>query len=294
MIKNLAFKGGGVLGIAYAGAIKVLEDNRILPNVERVAGTSAGAITAALLSLRYDAATIYDIVKATDFKSFEDHKDYARIVTKYGLYKGDAFLEWMKDKIVKKGFSENATFTDFHNKGCRDLHVFATDLNTQSLKEFSFKTTPNTIVAEAVRASMSIPLFFEAWTFSNETPDNHLYVDGGMIYNFPITIFDNNGTPNPETMGLYLSNLSSKPVINSLKYDHVLDYIKIVFGTIMDAQVVNFEEDVEQKRRTAIIDNLGISATNFDLTEEQENALYQSGLKYTEAYIKANISELIG
>ena len=66
-ITNLAFKGGGVLGIAYAGAIQVLQDQKILQQVQRVAGTSAGAITAALVSLKYTAEEIYSIVQSTDF-----------------------------------------------------------------------------------------------------------------------------------------------------------------------------------------------------------------------------------
>jgi len=49
--RNLVVEGGGVKGIAYAGAIGVLEDKEILPDIQRVAGTSAGATTAALLAL---------------------------------------------------------------------------------------------------------------------------------------------------------------------------------------------------------------------------------------------------
>ena len=43
--RNLVFEGGGVKGIAYAGAVAVLEDKGILPGIRRVAGTSAGAIS---------------------------------------------------------------------------------------------------------------------------------------------------------------------------------------------------------------------------------------------------------
>ena len=59
---NLVFEGGGVKGIAYAGALKVLEDKNILSQVDRVAGTSAGAITAALVAMKYDADQIDEIV----------------------------------------------------------------------------------------------------------------------------------------------------------------------------------------------------------------------------------------
>jgi len=112
-------------------------------------------------------------VQATNFKGFEDSWDPLRIATKYGLYKGDAFLTWMKQCITGKGLAATATFADFQKADMLDLRVFASDLNTRSLKEFSVATTPDTIVAEAIRASISIPLLFQAWTFSNGNPDNH-------------------------------------------------------------------------------------------------------------------------
>lgn len=292
-IKNLAFKGGGVLGIAYAGVIKVLEDQNVLQSVEKVAGTSAGAITAALLSLNYNATEIYNIVNSTNFADFEDDKDFLRVVTKYGLYKGDALLAWVEQQVVNKGLPASATFTDFKNHGCRDLTVFSTDINIKGLKVFSFETSPNVVVAEAVRASMSIPLFFDAYTFRNNIPDDHMYVDGGMIYNFPITYFDVDGVPNEETMGLYLENLGPATPPVSIGPDHFISYVKAVFETLMDAQVVNFEEDVEENKRTVVIDNLGLSATDFNLTKAQQLDLYSSGIKYTTQYLKNKVSELV-
>ncbi|HEU4718310.1 MAG TPA: patatin-like phospholipase family protein [Bacteroidia bacterium] len=282
---NLVFKGGGVLGIAYAGAIKVLEDNGILQQVRRAAGTSAGAITAALVCLKYSAAEILHEVSATNFKSFEDGLDPLRVATKYGLFKGDAFLSWMQQRLIDKGFSATATFTDLKNKGMSDLHVFASDLNTQNLREFSFATTPGVPVAYAVRASMSIPLFFNAWQFPGNNPDNHLYVDGGMVYNYPVRTFDQNGV-NPATLGFFLSNLNAPAIADTLDYNHLVQYVRNTFDTIMNAQNINFRNDPSDEKRTVMIDNLGISATNFGLTQQQEQDLYNSGVKYTTAFLQ--------
>lgn len=286
-IENLVFKGGGVLGIAYAGAIEVLEEKQILQQTKRVAGSSAGAITATLVSLGYTAAEITQIVNSTDFKSFEDGNeivDTLHVFNKYGFYKGDAFLNWMQGYIKNKGFAIDATFGDFQNKGCKDLYVFASDLNIQGLKEFSSVQTPNVPVAEAVRASMSIPLFFEAWQFSNNNPDDHIYVDGGMMYNYPITIFDNNGQPNQQTLGLFLSNLGTPLPPNNLQTGQFVSYVKNLLDSVLNAQVVNFQHDITEENRSIVIDNLGISATNFKLTDDQKTALYNSGKKYASQY----------
>ena len=284
-IKNLVFKGGGVLGIAYAGAITVLEKNGILQQIERVAGTSAGAITAALISLKYSAAEIKQVINSTDFKSFEDGWDPLRIPTKYGLYKGDAFLKWMHSIIVAKGLNTNATFLDFKNAGCHDLRVFATDLNIQNVKMFSVQTTPHVVVAEAVRASMSIPMFFEAWKFTNNNPDDHIYVDGGTVYNFPITTFDSEDVNSSNTLGLFLENLSGPSVVNHLKYDHLVDYVRILFETVLNAQVVDFDNDPFQESRTIRVDSLGMSAINFNLTNDQKTSLYNSGVECATKFV---------
>lgn len=71
-IKNLVFEGAGIRGIAYSGAIKVLEEKNLLQNVERVGGTSAGAITALLISLGYSPDEISGLINSTSFKKFND------------------------------------------------------------------------------------------------------------------------------------------------------------------------------------------------------------------------------
>ncbi|NOQ72146.1 MAG: hypothetical protein GQ574_09100 [Crocinitomix sp.] len=287
-IENLVFEGGGVKGIAYAGALQALETKNILKDVKRVAGTSAGAITAALVSLKYDAATITKVVNETDFKTFEDHWNPLKVVTKYGLYKGQVLLEFIEKFFTDIGLSKSCTFQDLKDKGYLDLKLFASDLNLQEAREFSFATTPNTIVAEAVRASMSIPIFFRAWKFSNKIPDEHIYVDGGVTYNYPITAFDTDGA-NPQTIGFHFGKLNQAKEPSDLDYDHIVDYVKTVFNMLLDSQKIDYEKDSSEKERSVNINDFGISATNFSLTKDQKDKLYNSGqsatLKFLDTYL---------
>jgi NTE family protein len=231
---NLVFEGGGVKGIAYVGALQVLAQKGILQQVQAVAGTSAGSIVSALLALGYEADGISKIMNELDFTKLEDSWDPLRIPFTYGLYKGEYFLNWMRQRVAEapgKNLTEQASFADCKKAGCKDLRVFATDLNTKQVKEFSFATTPTVPVAEAVRASMSIPLFFKAWQFSNNNPDNHIYVDGGVVLNYPITAFDTGIEPNLQTLGFFLNDVHGVSTSVNLKYDQVLDYIKSLFDT---------------------------------------------------------------
>src|SRR5215212_34142 len=130
--KNLVFEGGGVKGIAYGGALDVLELSQITPQVEKVAGTSAGAITATMVCLNYTAAEFIDIMMGLDFKKLDDGSDLGgpiRLVEDYGWFKGDYFLNLMQSYIEQKTGDGRATFGDLAGKGgFKDLHVFGTDL----------------------------------------------------------------------------------------------------------------------------------------------------------------------
>jgi NTE family protein len=284
---NLVFEGGGVKGIAYAGALEVLSERGILQNVKKAAGTSAGAITATLVCLGYSAAKIKEAIFALDFSKFEDGWDPLRLPIEYGLYKGDAFLKWIQEMITGKAKAgANATFEDLHNQGLPDLYVYSTDLNIFDIKQFSYTDTPNVIVAEAVRASMSIPLFFKAWKFTNSIPDDHIYVDGGVVLNYPLTVFDTVTQPDePQTLGLYLYDYDNCKKPSSLNYDELITYCKTLFETLLESQNIDFSVDPSTEARTVKINDFGILATDFRITQEQKTELYESGIKYTTDYL---------
>lgn len=279
-IENLVFKGGGVLGIAYAGAIKALEDANMMDNIKRVAGTSAGSIAATLLSLNYTSSEIRQISTATNQKKFEDRWNPLRLLTKYGLYKGDYFLSWIKNLIKQKTNNENITYAELAEQGFRELKVFATNLNQYTVKEFSNEKTPQVIVAESVRASMSIPLFFSAWRFPKENPDKHIYVDGGLVYNYPITAFEDLN----KTLGFFLYDDEKEE--SDLRYYRLSFFIKSLFKMLLKIQTIDFNKNSLENDITVKINDFGISPTNFDITKEMQDKLYNSGLEATQSYIQ--------
>lgn len=127
------FKGGGIKGIAYLGAINegIKQGLFDLNSFQAFAGTSAGAITATLLALRIKMPKLEEIMKTTVFTTFFDWHD--KINTEYliaqvktgisswkfisnisainrirevldnhqGLCKGDAFLNWIQTQIAE-------------------------------------------------------------------------------------------------------------------------------------------------------------------------------------------------
>jgi NTE family protein len=285
--ENLVFEGGGVKGIAYAGALGVLEAYKIMPRIERVAGTSAGAIMACLVALRYDADAIHGIMQKVKLPRFEDSENIFRKFWNYGLHPGDYFLGWMRDQIAgaNLGLRPDATFRDFQQAGCLHLQVYSCDIYDHSLQELSVDVTPDTIVAEAVRASMSIPIFFNAWQFSNKQPNDHLFVDGGTVYNYPITAFDTGSEPNYHTLGFRLQDKQGLRPVHNFGKGHWVSYVKNVFETLLETQNIDFNQDQEQKDRSVIIDDLGIPTTDFKINRQQEDDLVKQGQIATDDFL---------
>jgi NTE family protein len=285
-ITNLVFEGGGVKGIAYAGALQVLEGQGILQQLQGVAGTSAGAITACLLSLRFSAGEVHQMVSSMDFSSFADHENIIDKYKYYGMHPGEAFLDWLKSAIQQKGLSPDLTFQDLKDKGLLDLRVYACDINARKLQEFSLRETPTVKVAEAVRASMSIPLYFNAWQFPDHNPNAHLFVDGGMVYNYPIFAFDEGGDANMSVLGFRLEDIHAVRKPADFGFGSWISYVKNTFETLLDSQTMISHRDPDEITRTVTIDDLGIPATDFDITAEQKTALFNAGVTATEVWVK--------
>lgn len=294
MIVNLAFKGGGVKGIAFVGALRELFQHGSLASVQRVAGTSAGALVALMYALGYSIDKIYEIMKGMNFRQFEGGFNPLRVLTHYGLFGGDYILEMAQNLLENsgKGLHAKSTFADMKVAGCLDLYVFATNLNLHNIAELSPDKTPGAFVAEAVRASMSIPIFFKAWKFSNEIPSTDIYVDGGLLFNYPLSFFeDARFRPTPQdtserSLGLFLRTPAGKRERHELGFDTIMHYSRHLFESIMGSQDVDFDEDASQVSNSVVIDDLGILATDFNLSTDDMNKLVESGAKGAIAYLQ--------
>ena len=289
-ISNLVFEGGGVRGIAYGGALEALAKAALLPNIQRAAGTSAGAITACLVALKYSAVEISQIIANMNLASFEDKEREFRRMKDFGLYEGQVFLEWLSELVANSpvGGKPDLTFEELVNCGGMELKVYATDLFTRSLKAFSPTATPTVPIAEAVRASMSIPFYFDAWRFSNNNPDDHFYVDGGVLYNFPIAAFDDlqSGQVNTETLGFQLEHLSGQDIYTPFEHGDIGKYTKSLLDTLLYTQSVALAKSAADIARTIHVDHLGVGATDFEIDNTTKNKLIQSGWDATLAFLQ--------
>ncbi len=305
--KNLVFEGGGVKGIAYGGALEELDKLNILNGIVRVAGTSAGAINACLLALGYSHKEVSDIIAQTNFNDFEDGStiplfNIGRVFKNFGWFKGDKFSEWISTHIKAKTGNADFTFKQLaeqiDSKQFRHLFVVSTNLTRQQSDVFSHETTPDIPIKLAIRASMSIPLFFQSIKMKN-----NVIVDGGVAWNYPVNIFDNkkyvhnsyNSMPvtyntdtdyvfNHETLGFRLGNLKE---IEHNKDNWGSEPAEIGGAKDYIVALINFMMEMANKKhlhnndwnRTIFINSLEVKPTEFNLSKQKVDALIQSGKK---------------
>ncbi|MFT8709395.1 MAG: patatin-like phospholipase family protein, partial [Sporolactobacillus sp.] len=106
---DIVFSGGGVKGFAFVGAIDQLE--RAGFQFKRAAGTSAGAIVAALLAAGYTSAEMKELMETMDTSQLIDSRSpvsfalfkWLRVYFRMGLYKGDSLEKWLLDVLAGKG-----------------------------------------------------------------------------------------------------------------------------------------------------------------------------------------------
>lgn len=323
--RNLIFEGGGVKGIAHLGAMRVLEKRGILRDIHRVGGSSAGAINALLLALGYSIPEAEQILQSTEFGEFMDSsfgviRDVRRLARDFGWYKGDFFEGWMGDLVKAKMGSRRVTFGDIREEGQPEVYVVGTNLCTGFSEVFSAERHPGMPLVEAVRISMSIPLFFAAVRYG---PREDVYVDGGVMLNYPVKLFDRlryiedaeapgaartteyyreanireaaacpGESPrvyNRQTLGLRLDSAREialyrhEEAAAAKPVDNFTDYARALLQSLMNVQEsVHLHSDDWQ--RTIYIDTLGVRMTEFHLSPGRREALLREGVRGAEGY----------
>jgi NTE family protein len=310
---DLVFEGGGVKGIGFAGALTALEERGY--TAKNVAGTSAGAITAALVAAGYSAGELNGVLTGIPFqkfrdKGFEDHLPggaVLSVLSQLGIYEGEFFRTWMRDLLAEKGV---VRFGDLLNPDALDpqdtdqrwrLRVIASDVTNRRMLILPrdakhFGVEPDELeVADAVRMSMSIPIFFEPVIRPTSQGKARLViVDGGMLSNFPVWLFDRKDGKPPRwpTLGLLLMEPDPRTAIGE-QVEHesdeaergsIIDFVKSLAMTMMAAHDRLYLDSAEFAR-TIPIPTLGVGTTEFDITPQRVEALRASGYDATVEFL---------
>lgn len=269
---------------------------------ENVAGTSAGAIVAALVAANYSGEELVGILRNLDFtkflqKSMVDKIPFVgpllSVLFEKGFYEGDYFENWIRGLLEAKGVR---TFRDLRYSErdtdppeCRyRLQVVATDLTRGRMLVLprdveAYGMHPDDLdVARAVRMSMSIPFFYEPVTLERADGRTSVIVDGGVLSNFPVWLFDSGGAEPPwPTFGYKLV----EPGASEHEIKGPVSMIAALVSTMLEAHDARYIADADFVR-TIGIPTLGVGTTEFELSAQKRDALYDSGRKAATAFFE--------
>ena len=306
---DAVFEGGGVKGIGLVGAVAIAEEKGY--HWVNVAGTSAGAIVASLLAAGYTAQELKEVIQELDYKRFKDASPLDKfpvlgpltsLILEKGIYEGKFFENWIRGLLRQKNVEtfEDLLLQDYRNDDRYrfKLRVIASDITSgrllvlpQDITEFGVK--PEDLnVAFAVRMSMSIPFFYEPVVIKDlKTNQSHFIVDGGLLSNFPVWLFDSEGeVPEWPTIGFKLVE-PEEGTPNNIRGP--ISLLGALFSTMMEAHDARYIKD-ENFIRTIPIPTLGVKTTEFDLSRERSEALYQSGREAAEKFFASwNFAEYV-
>lgn len=290
MLIDGVFSGGGLKDFALVGAYQALEEKGF--RFHRVAGTSAGAILACFIAAGYTGKEIEEMLENQDFQTLLDPRKtilplpimkWFHLYWRMGLYQGKALENWFMKKLAAKGVY---TFGDLP---AGTLKIIASDLThgkmlvlPDDLAHYgiSAETFP---LARALRMSCGIPFFFEP-VILNVGVGETIVVDGGVLSNFPMWLFDEpDGKRQRPLLGLKISRGHKET--QGHKIDNALNLFDALFSTMKNA---HDEKYISRKHEKDIIfipvDDT--SATQFDLNQEMKAALMEKGRIRTIQFLK--------
>ena len=322
-LADLVLEGGGVKGIGLAGAVLALD--RAGYRFQRVAGTSAGAIAAAIIAALNKTgqplSKLGDYLQTIKFEQFMAKSrvraalggaaDAEHRLLHMGLYDGDYLLDWLGGVLKDIGvvhfgdlrLNDADADTRWTDQQRYSLVVHASDITRGKLVRLPWdyieygRDADGERIVDAVRASMSIPFFFEPVRFRAPAvtvsgvaiaAGRVTWVDGGLLDNFPVDVFDRTDGVEARwpTIGIKLS--ARQTTIDSNRgTDNVAEEAIACLETLLD-NAGRFYVTPDKAARTIFVDNAGVKATDFNLTADLRQKLYDNGQEAARLWLAAH------
>jgi len=311
---DLVLEGGGIKGIGLVGAALELIEHKY--EFQRVAGTSAGSIVAALLAAGASRDQLFKAMNRLKYPKVPDRawpgvplvSEGAALLRSAGAYRGAYIHDFIARELETLGvrtFADLAATDSGLDPNLDASHryklmVTVTDVTNGRLLRLPWDypklglPPDEQSVATAVRASISIPLYFEPVTLTCGDGKKITLVDGGVLSNFPIEAFDRTaGKPRWPTFGVKImpdlpADLKKLfPGIPDLPSSlPPLDMLERVAATAIVGHDQTYLERPCVHRRTITVDTSEIGIVEFDAPSETREAVQAKGEAAAAAFLK--------
>jgi NTE family protein len=182
---RIYLSGGGICAVAHVGALMEVTKHIPVNTIKEWMGVSAGAIVAMCFCIGYTLEEVYDVCVRFDFTNIKEMDSIPGWILHFGMDTGERLHRLIHAFLRVKGLSPDLTFEEAHQMFGKSLRIVATDLNDAAPVTYSPNDTPHYRIADAVRASMSAPYYFQPF-LCPET--GHYMVDGAVISNYPLFV----------------------------------------------------------------------------------------------------------
>ena len=313
---DLVLSGGGVKGIGLVGAVVALMEAGY--RAQRVSGTSAGSIVGAVVAAaamgnQLGPEEVKELALQLDYHKFTDPGTLERlpvlgpslaVLRGTGVYKGDYAHDWVRSQLKNLGvrtFGDLAIDDDNLPAEQRyKLVVTVADVTTGQLVRLPWDyrrvyglDPDEQSVADAVRASMSIPFFFRPVTLTSSVGLTSTLVDGGILSNFPIDSLDRTDRRRPRWPSFGVTVLPNLPegndrVIPALAPIRLLGpphLLESVITTVLVGRDQAYLSQPWVDARAIRVDSTDVGFLDFDISDNEIEALYAKGYAAAEKFL---------
>jgi predicted acylesterase/phospholipase RssA len=274
----LVLPGGGMKGFILLGALKALEEKNILKDITTFAGTSIGGYLAILLVCGFTVNEIIQFGKLFDFSKSISIK-IENLFDKFSIDNGEGFSVVFKKLLESKKINSNITLLELYKKTNKKVILCTTCLNTKEIIYVSYDNFPNLDILTAIRMTTAVPILFPPVLY-----DNKLYIDGGLLNNFPIDLFENNIN---DVIGIGIKG----ELTTVLEFKTLESYLLSVFDTLVLSWSLNSLKIEKYNKSMIIIPIPSNIDTSFDLSINLDYKKNMIDLGYE--YVKSNIDSIL-
>ena len=271
---RIYLSGGGIAAAAHIGALKELVKHTPITSVREWMGVSAGSFVSMCMCIGYTLDEMLDFCVRFDFTNITEVDSIPGWLLHFGMDTGNRLYKMIAACLHVKGLSSDLSFKELFDLYGYSLRVIATDLNEAAPIVFSTTTTPNYRVADAVRASMSVPYFFQPFICPES---GHLLVDGAVTSNHPLFLLSKEEQARTLSILIRIS-LDKKDTLEI--EDYLLRPLNVLYMQKIEFESTFYDSHCIQIRLD------GIDIMDFSLSEEARQDIIQKGEAAVQIYLQ--------
>ena len=283
MIKHLVISGGMNTGMVFVGILKHLLQQSFfsMDDIETIYATSVGTLTAVYFSLGYpiDDIETFIIDRPWHHVFILNFNTIVRAVQEGGLFTKAQFSQFINPMLLGKDLETEITLLEFYQFTQKEIHFYTTSYDTFELVDISYKTHPDWKLIDAIYSSCSVPIIFDRFQLNDQ-----VFLDGGILKNYPLSQCLEDGHEPENILGLYLkTEFNATPTSHYKLFDYILSFL---------LKLRSFVKKTSHPKENLVLNQIPVRCVNdpwkiieaFESKEERVRLL-SSGVEYAKVFL---------